>query len=324
MNYGTLVAVMKGRMMGSKNLITRRNFTVMMAVGVGSAMMPGRALAGQKKEFLSKRIPSTGEALPLIGLGSWITFNVGNDPQALASSAEVIRAFFDAGGRMIDSSPMYGSSQATIGHSLRTIGLPEGLFPTDKVWTNGVASGKSQIEESQQRWDIPGFALLQVHNLRDWKRHLPTLFEMKRAGRLKYVGITTSHGRRHREVEHILKHQPVDFLQLTYNITHRAAEARLLPLARERGIAVIINRPFDGGRLIRGVKKHPFPAWALKEGFLNWADFLLKFNVSHPAVTCAIPATSRVPHVRENMAACRGRLPEAALRKRMAAYIEAL
>lgn len=324
MNYGRVDTVEKGRMMGSENFITRRDFTILMMAAVSAAMMPGLVLAAENKGLPGKKIPATGETIPRVGLGSWITFNVGNDPQALASSAEVIRAFFEAGGRMIDSSPMYGSSQATIGRSLRTTGLPEGLFPTDKVWTNGVANGKSQIKESQQRWGIPDFALLQVHNLRDWKRHLPTLFEMKRAGRLKYVGITTSHGRRHKEVAHILKNHPVDFLQLTYNITHRAAEARLLPLARERGIAVIVNRPFDGGRLIRGVKKHPFPDWARKEGFLNWADFLLKFNVSHPAVTCAIPATSRVPHVRENMTACRGRLPDAAVRKRMAAYIEAL
>lgn len=296
----------------------------MMAASAAYAMTPGVLLSAQSTATQGIIIPTTGEIIPRVGLGSWITMNVGNDPQALASRAEVIRAFLKAGGRMIDSSPMYGSSQATIGHGLRVTGLPKDLFPIDKVWTNGVASGKSQIKESQARWGISAFALLQVHNLRDWESHLPTLLDMKQAGQLKYVGITTSHGRRHRDIEHIIKNHPIDFLQLTYNMTHRRAEARLLPLAKEHGIAVIINRPFDGGRLIRGVKKHPFPEWARQEGFVNWADFLLKFNVSYSAVTCAIPATSRVSHVQENMVACRGRLPDAALRARMARYVEAL
>jgi diketogulonate reductase-like aldo/keto reductase len=282
---------------------------------------------GRKAEAsapLTRRIPSSGESLPAIGLGSWITFNVGNDSAARAACTEVMRNFFDVGGRMIDSSPMYASSQEVIGEGLRNIGKTAAVFSADKVWTPSGTNGPAQIEDSRRYWGIARFDLLQVHNLLSWQAHLPTLFAMKAAGKLRYVGITTSEGRRHRDIEQIMRSQPIDFVQLTYNLLDREAEQRLLPLARERGIAVIANRPFRQGDLIQAVQRHPLPPMAAEIDCANWAQFLLKFIVSHPAVTCVIPATSSVAHVRENMGAALGRLPDDAMRRRMIAHVEAL
>jgi diketogulonate reductase-like aldo/keto reductase len=276
----------------------------------------------------TKPIPSTGEPIPVVGLGSWITFNVGNDRVAQDACAAVMQAFFAAGGRMIDSSPMYGSSQATIGHGLARLGGKAPVFAADKVWVAsapGDNRGPAQIEASRRLWGVPRFDLLQVHNLRDWETHLPTLLAMKAAGHVRYIGITTSEGRRHREIEALLRSQPLDFVQLTYNPLDRDAEQRLLPLAAERGVAVIANRPFREGALLQALQRHPLPAWARRElGCDGWAQFVLQFIVSHPAVTCAIPATSRVDHVQQNLGAARGPLPDAAWRRRMAAHVAAL
>lgn len=302
-------------------MVSRRSFSKLL-VGAYVAAQTGLSrtvFAGSG--LIQKAIPSSGEQVPVVGLGSWITFNIGRDPRGQESVQRVIEAFFDAGGRLVDSSPMYGSSQAVIGRALARVSWKKRIFSADKVWTNGQMEGRSQITESLKRWQIPNFSLLQVHNLRDWQAHLETLFAMKESGHLNYVGVTTSHGRRHRELMSILKSQPLDFLQVTYNMLDRDVEQHILPLARERGVAVIANRPFDGGRLIRRLKEEAFPEWALAEGFSGWADFLLKFNASHEAITCSIPATTRVDHVRENMAGSVGHLPERALRARMLQYV---
>ncbi|AAZ97153.1 putative oxidoreductase protein [Thiobacillus denitrificans ATCC 25259] len=275
---------------------------------------PARALA-------TRNVPSTGEVLPRVGLGTWITFNVGDDPAARDARAEVLRNFFAAGGRLVDSSPMYGSSQEVIGHALRSIGRLRTLFAADKVWSADGDDGPEQIERSRRRWAVPRFDLLQVHNLLAWQDHLPTLFAMKAAGQLRYVGITTSHGRRHREMEKIMTTQPIDFVQFTYNPVDREAEARLLPLAQARGIAVIANRPFQQGQLLERLAGRRLPSWAGEIDCTSWAQFVLKFIISHPAVTCAIPATTRVDHVLENLDAAAGRLPDQALRARMAAAV---
>jgi diketogulonate reductase-like aldo/keto reductase len=293
------------------------------AAVLGQALAPDRA-AAQRGPILTRPIPSSGEALPLVGLGSWITFNVGNDSVARDACAEVMRAFFAAGGRMIDSSPMYGSSQSVIGYGLGKLDGPKGLFSADKVWVSPAARGPGQIEVSRRRWGVRRFDLLQVHNLLSWEAHLRTLFEMKSANRLRYVGITTSEGRRHRDVEQIMRKESLDFVQVTYNALDREVEARILPLARDRGIAVIVNRPFREGDLVRNLARHPLPDWAAELECMSWAQVLLKFIVSHPAVTCAIPATTRVDHVRENMGVCYGRLPDAAMRARVAAHVENL
>ncbi|GAB5468234.1 MAG: aldo/keto reductase [Rhodospirillales bacterium] len=271
--------------------------------------------AGAAAEQRSKPIPSSGRPLPVIGMGTWITFNVGDDPLLLERRLEVLRAFFAAGGGMIDSSPMYASAEAVVGRCLDRLGPQPGLYSATKVWTSSAAEGRAQIARSHQLWGLPRFDLLQVHNLQGWEAHLETLFAMKAAGELGAVGITTSHGRRHGDFEAIMASQPLDFVQLTYNPVDREVEARLLPLARERGIAVIVNRPFRGGRLVDQAKRAPLPAWAGEIDCRNWAQILLKYVVSHPAVTCAIPATSQVAHMNENMGAGRGRLPDAAERR---------
>jgi diketogulonate reductase-like aldo/keto reductase len=291
--------------------------------------LPGLALACSSlaqtagpARALAKPIPSSGEQIPVLGLGSWITFNVGNDRPARDQCAEVMRHFFAAGGRLIDSSPMYGSSQGVIGDGLQKLGSQRQVFSADKVWTS--SSGARQIEASRELWRVPRFDLLQVHNLLAWQEQLPLLQSMKAAGRLRYVGITTSEGRRHGEMERIMRDHRIDFIQLTYNLLDREAEQRLLPLARDRGIAVLANRPFREGALLRQLMRHPLPAWAGEIDCASWPQIALKFIVSHPALTCAIPATSSVAHVRENMAAAFGRMPDDALRKRMAADVDAL
>jgi len=291
------------------------------ALAAAAAYGTIRPSLGQPRTMLARPIPSSGGQLPVVGLGSWITFNVGNDPVARDKCAEVMKSFVDAGGRMIDSSPMYGSSQETIGYGLHRTGLTARVFAADKVWTAS-SRGREQIEQSRKNWQVARFDLLQVHNLLNWQEHLPTLFAMKAAGQLHYVGITTSEGRRHGEVEQLMRAHPLDFVQVTYNPVDREAEERILPLARERGIAVIVNRPFREGTLVRALARQPLPPWAAEVDCMSWAQLLLKFIVSHPAVTCAIPATTRVDHVRENMNAAYGRLPDASMRQRIVGAVE--
>jgi diketogulonate reductase-like aldo/keto reductase len=290
-----------------------------------AASLPWSAIGQATSEKpLSRPVPSSNEPMPAVGLGSWITFNVGNDRALREQCTAVMRAFFEAGGRLIDSSPMYGSSQDVIGDGLARLGHPRSLVAADKVWIGSGARGPEQIETSRQRWRVARFDLLQVHNLLAWQEHLPTLMAMKAEGRLRYVGITTSEGRRHREFEQIMREHPLDFVQFSYNVLDREAEARLLPLARDRRIAVIVNRPFRQGDLTRALARQPLPAWASEIGCSTWAQVLLKFILAHPAVTCAIPATSSAEHVRENLAAARGPLPDAAMLKRIVAHVEKL
>ncbi len=268
-------------------------------------------------------IPSSGEAIPAVGLGTWQTFNVGKDPLLRDESAAVMAAFFATGGGMIDSSPMYGSSQSVVGYGLEKLGRPAGLFAADKVWTRA-ADGRPQIEESRGNWSVPRFDLLQVHNLLGWEAHLETLLAMKAAGELRYVGITTSHGRRHELFEQVMRRQPLDFVQFTYNVADRAAEQRLLPLARERSLAVIVNRPFRRGALTDRLQGRALPDWAAEIGAVSWAQLLLKFILAEPAVTVVIPATTRVDHLQENKAAAVGPLPDRDLRQRIAAVVREL
>jgi aryl-alcohol dehydrogenase-like predicted oxidoreductase len=265
----------------------------------------------------------SGEEVPVIGMGSWITFNVGDDPDARAQRVQVLQAFFDRGGTVIDSSPMYGTSEEVIGHCLAEIGKRP-LFAATKLWTPLQMFGPGQMEDSRAYWGVERFDLMQVHNLLNWESHLETLRSDKEAGKIRYVGMTTSHGRRHDELKQIMAAEPLDAVHFTYNILDREAEQRLLPQAAERGLAVIVNRPFRRGRLFDLFEQHPLPGWAAEIGCANWAQFFLKFVVSHPAVTCAVPATSRVDHMQENMGALYGRLPDEAMRTQMIRYVEAL
>lgn len=293
-------------------------------VGIGVRSAAARSTAQGASPLLRRTIPSTGDTLPAVGLGSWITFNVGDDPVLRADCAEVMASFLDAGGSVIDSSPMYGSSQAVIGAELERLGRRDEAFSADKVWTGDTDEGRAQIERSRQNWRVPRLDLVQVHNLVAWEAHLETLAAMKAAGELRYVGITTSHGRRHDEVEAIMRSHHLDFVQFTYNPVDREAEDRLLPLARERGIAVLVNRPFRRGALTRRLEGEPLPGWAAELGAETWAQLVLKFILSHPAATIPIPATTRTDHARENVLAAAGALPDADLRERLARHIQDL
>lgn len=304
-------------------LSRRRLLGGLLALAAGSALPPLTA-RGESGEILTREVPAVGESLPLVGLGSWITFNVGDDPVLLESCTAVMAAFFADGGRMIDSSPMYGSSQATIGHALAELDAVDRVYAADKIWTSSPSEGPAQVEASRRDWGVSRFDLLQVHNLLAWEENLETLQAMKADGEIRHIGITTSHGRRHDTIERILREADIDFVQLTYNIVDREAEERLLPLARERGIGIIANRPFQQKRLILRLEGEPLPEWAAEIDAETWAQFILKFIISHPAVSCAIPATTRVDHVRENLAAAREPLPDAELRQRMADYVRAL
>ncbi|MCH8925666.1 MAG: aldo/keto reductase [Proteobacteria bacterium] len=304
--------------------LSRRAFlTSMGTLGAALHLGHGRAFAASRP-LLTKAIPGTGERLPVIGMGSWLTFDVGANAMLRAERLEVLRAFFDGGGAAIDSSPMYGSSEEVIGYCLARIADKRALFSATKVWTLFQARGVRQMEASRRLWGADRFDLMQIHNMLDWQAHLETLVDWKARGRLRYIGITTSHGRRHPAFEKALAERPFDFVQFTYNILDRRAERRLLPLAAERGLAVIVNRPFRHGALFDYFERQPLPAWAREFDCANWAQFFLKFIVSHPAVTCAIPATTRVDHMRENMGAATGRLPDPEMRQRMIRYVEGL
>ena len=307
--------------------LSRRRFLATLSAAAAQAWpefltaQAGAPVTAQGGAPITRAIPSTGERLPAVGLGTWLTFNVKPEPAAEAPLAPVLQTFFERGGAMVDSSPMYGLSEDVIGDLLKRTGR-ERLFSATKIWTVGKALGRWQLERSRKLWGVPKFDLVHIHNMLDWRTHVETLKEMKAAGAVRYIGITTSHGSRHDEMELALKRERFDFVQFTYNLSDRRVEERLLPLAAERGIAVVINRPFDGGSLFSVPGQKKLPEWAREFDCENWAQFFLKFVVSHPSVTCAIPATSKVEHLRQNIGALYGRLPDAALRTRMAKHID--
>ena len=311
--------------MDQKN-ITRREFFKILASITASAMIPmglsRQVLANttdktQSTNIHKKMIPSTGEQIPVIGMGTWLTFDVDDNPKTRENLVQVLNTFFHMGGGLIDSSPMYGTAEAVLGDCFLQINPPSSLFSASKIWTSYADEGHKQFQNSQRLWGLKNFDLFQIHNLLNWPGHLQTLKELKESGIIRYIGITTSHGRRHKDLEKILLTQDIDWVQLTYNVKDRQVEDRLLPIAQERGIAVIANRPYQGGHLIRGLKRKPVPQWAQEAGLLSWSDILLKFIISHPAVTCAIPATSQVIHMKENMQAGYGSLPDGNMRKKI-------
>ena len=307
--------------------VTRRQLLELLAAGATLAAFPVLSPAAPTaSDLIRKSIPGTDEMLTVIGMGTWRTFNVGSDPKLRADRTRVLEAFFANGGEIVDSSPMYGSSQEVLGYALKQLDNDGDLFAADKIWTSEGDATREQFRQTATAWNLDSMDLMQVHNLVAWEHHLDTLEAMKAEGRVRYTGITTSHGRRHAGLERIMQSRDIDFVQLTYSLANRAVEQRLLPLARERGIAVIANRPFEGGRLVRRLQGRgvPLPDWAHEIGCANWPQFLLKFIVSHPAVTCAIPATTQVEHMRENMGAARGALPDPATRQRMIDVLESV
>jgi len=272
------------------------------------------------ERIYTRPIPATGAALPVIGCGTWRAFDVDGTPQQRDRLGEVLRVLVQSGGSVVDSSPMYGRAEAVVGDLIRTAPVRDKVFVATKVWTSGQAAGIAQMQRSMQLLG-DRVALMQVHNLVDWRTHLATLQRWKGDGRIAYLGVTHYSASAHGELEAVMRAERLDFVQLNYAIDDRAAEQRLLPLAADRGIAVLVNRPFGGGSLLRRLAGRALPGWAADIDCRSWAQILLKYVISHPAVTCAIPGTGSPEHMRENVLAGSGALPEASLRARMVATL---
>jgi diketogulonate reductase-like aldo/keto reductase len=308
----------------SKTQICRREAVRMVLAGsaaLASARF-GQAWSADRSSappMISREIPSSREVIPVIGLGTWQTFDIESGSAKQRTLEEVLQTFVDLGGRLVDSSPMYGTSEAVVGEISATLNLRNRLFLATKVWTTGKQAGIRQMEESFQKLRTSRIDLMQVHNLVDVATQLETLREWKQQGRIRYLGITHYAAGGHDAVARLVASEPLDFIQINYSVGEREAERRLLPLARERDVAVLVNRPFAGGDLFRRVRNKPLPKWAAEINCTTWAQLLLKFVISNPAVTCAIPATSEVSHLRDNMSAGSEPLPNDELRERIAA-----
>ncbi|WP_240980051.1 aldo/keto reductase [Ramlibacter agri] len=260
--------------------------------------------------MLTRVIPSTGEALPVIGCGTYVGFDRAPGTAGFDRLPGVVQALFDAGGSVIDSSPMYGKAEAAVGQVLARLGQRERAFLATKVWTSGRAAGIRQMENSLQLLGADSIDLLQVHNLLDWQNQLASLRQWKAAGRIRYLGITHYTSSAYADVEEVLRGEALDFLQVNYSLEDQGAARRLLPLAAERGVAVLVNMPFGGGRMMRRLRDKPLPSWAEEIGCKSWSQVLLKFVLGHPAVTCAIPGSGSPEHMAQNAAAGEGVIPE--------------
>ncbi len=302
-------------------MTSRRKILKLIAGVPAIAVIPPAHAAGAP---LKRPIPKTGEMLHAVGLGTWQTFDVGGDAGGRAAAREVLARFVRAGGQMVDSSPMYGSSESVVGDLVSDLGVEKSLFLATKVWTSGREAGVRQMEESMRRMRATRMALMQVHNLTDVKTQLTTLREWKEQGRIRYLGITHYHEGAYAELERLIKSEKLDFAQFNYNVAATAADERLLPVCAEYQTAVIVNRPFEEGELFRRVKGRDLPEWTKDFDCHSWAQFFLKFILSHPAVTCAIPATRNPDYLVDNMGAALGRLPDAAARRRMVQHMRSL
>jgi aryl-alcohol dehydrogenase-like predicted oxidoreductase len=302
--------------------LSRRTAVTLMAAAAASAAAGRIPDAPAAAVTIVRAIPSTGERLPAIGLGTWRTFAVGASVAERDPLRDVLRQFVALGGRLVDSSPMYGTAETVVGDLAEALGLLGSLFLATKVWTTGREAGVAEMERSLRRLRVPRLDLLQVHNLVDWRTQLRTLRAWKEAGRIRYLGVTHYTAGAYGELERLMRDEPLDFVQLNYSLAERDAEQRLLPLAGERGIAVLVNRPFAEGDLFERVRGRALPPWAADFGAASWGEFFLKWILAHPAVTCVIPATSKPQHLADNMRAGAGALPDAATRARMIAYLE--
>jgi diketogulonate reductase-like aldo/keto reductase len=274
--------------------------------------------------MLTRPIPKSNEPLPVIGLGTWQAFDIGSERTALEQRKEVLRVLFEAGGRVIDSSPMYGRAEAVVGTLLTEMKARDKSFLATKVWTSGECAGAAQMTGSFAKMQVDTIDLMQIHNLLDWRTHLETLRSWKEKGRFRYIGITHYTTSAFGDLAAVIRTEPIDFVQLAYSIDVREAEGSLLPLAAERGVAVLVNRPFSIGGLFGQVRGKVLPEWAGELDCASWGQFFLKFILGHPAVTCVIPGTARPEHMRDNAGAGLGRLPDAAERRRMAAHWDGL
>ena len=305
--------------------ISRRTLLkVIGGTGFGS-MIPSSSFSFLQRGHISSRaIPSSGEALPIVGLGTWIQFDVGTSASDRAPLREVLTQMKQYGGKVIDSSPMYGNSEAVIGDLTQDLGIASHFFYATKVWTSGEQAGIRQMEASMQKMRRSTMDLMQIHNLIDWRTHIKTLRQWKEAGKIRYIGVTHYVDSAHAQLEEIIRNEGIDFVQCNYSIRSRHAEQSLLETARTHNVAVIINRPYEGGALFGMVRNEDLPAWAKEYDIESWGQFFLKFILSHPAVTCAIPGTSNPEHVVDNVLAGYGKLPDEAGREKMAGYIQQL
>ena len=315
--------------------ISRKNFLLLVTGASGSlsftryqkqSQLPpfSNTIEMKNKEMVLRSIPSTGEKIPAIGMGTWLTFDAGNAEPKRKQLKEVLRIFHESGGKLIDSSPMYGSSEKVAGDLVADLKIRNDIFFATKVWTSGEANGIRQMQDSFEKMQTPKMDLMQVHNLVDAKTHLGTLRNWKSQGKIRYFGITHYLVSEYPELMRIVKSEKPDFVQFNYNISVRDAEKQLLPFCRDNGIAVINNRPFDGGNLFDRINGNSLPVWAKDYGIENWAEYFLKYIISHPAVTCAIPATSKPEHMSENIRAGYGLLPDTTARKKMADFFDRL
>jgi diketogulonate reductase-like aldo/keto reductase len=308
--------------------MTRREAAKLIGASTASLILPtGAAQAQTKSEssaMLKRAIPASGEKLPVIGLGTWSVFDVDLTPDKQASLSEVLSLFVKHGGKVIDSSPMYGRAEGVIGELSTKLHLRDSLFIATKVWTPGKEAGIVQMERSMARFQTKRIDLMQVHNLVDVETQMSSLREWKTKGRIRYTGITHSQARGFYEVERIMRSQKPDFVQINYSIMEPEATQRILPLAQELRMAVIINRPFGGGGLFGRVAAKSLPPWAAEIDCRSWAQFFLKWIVAHPAVTCTIPATDKARHLEDNMQGGIGRLPDAKMRRRMVEFVSSL
>jgi diketogulonate reductase-like aldo/keto reductase len=307
--------------------ITRREAARLIGATSAGLLLPINASRGQTKgessAMLTRAIPASGEKLPVIGLGTWKVFDVDLTPENEKQLDDVLSLFVKMGARVIDSSPMYGRSEEVIGALATKLALHEKLFLATKVWTRGKQAGIDSMERSFARLRTKRIDLMQIHNLVDVATQLATMRDWKAQGRFRYIGITHYDSGAFGEVEKVLRSEKLDFLQINYSIMEREAEQRLLPLAGERGVAVLVNRPFGGGDLFGRVREKPLPDWAAEFDCRSWAQFFLKWIVAHPAVTCAIPATDNLRHLQDNMEAGSGRLPTAKQRQQMVELVSA-
>lgn len=305
--------------------MSRREAARLMARSAAGLLLTRAALGAEEMDqkntsklaLLQRAIPSSGESLPVIGLGTWQAFDVGSTAAERQPLEEVLALFAKLGGRVVDSSPMYGRAEQVIGDIATKLDLHKSLFLATKVWTTGKQQGIDSMEKSLAKLQCKRIDLMQVHNLVDAQTHLATLRDWKQQGRVRYLGITHYVSSAYREVANLLRTDKLDFVQINYSLLEREAEKEILPLAQDRGVAVVVNRPFGGGDLFARVRQKPLPDWAAEFDCHSWAQFLLKWIIAHPAVTCAIPATSNARHLEDNMQAGGGRLPDADLRRRM-------
>lgn len=295
--------------------------SALLGLAGATVLAAGSAFAQSGARMHQRKIPSSGEMLPVIGCGTWRTFDVGRRPEERAPLAEVLSILFEAGGSVIDTSPMYGAAEGVVGDLLAAAGTRDKAFIATKVWTSGRDSGIEQMTRSLSLLKTDHVELMQIHNLLDWRAHLPTLRAWKADKRIRYLGITHYTPSAHDELESVMRAEKWDFVQLNYALDDRAVERRLLPLAAERGIAVIVNQPFGGGGLLRKLSARRVPDWASEIGCTSWAQLLLKFVLANPAVTCVIPGTGKPEHMRDNVQAGLGAYPDANLVKRMVAEV---